>query len=88
MFGKKYNWHKIADSKEELSFESNDLLQIEVNGKQVCIARNKDILSACAYKCPHAGGILGRWFYRCDRNIVCPLHRIINQFTERAQHKW
>jgi nitrite reductase/ring-hydroxylating ferredoxin subunit len=72
---KKYTWNKIADSVDELIFNENNLSQIEVNGKKVCIARNKNNFYACASKCPHAGGILADGFIDAAGNIVCPLHR-------------
>ena len=72
---KKYTWHKIADSIDELSFNENNLLEKEVDGKIICIAKNKDQLLACAQKCPHAGGYMEEGFIDAAGNIVCPIHR-------------
>lgn len=72
---KKYTWHKIADSLNDLSFNDNNLLEIEAGGKMICLARNKDILSACAHKCPHAGGFMEEGYIDAAGNIVCPVHR-------------
>ncbi|MEO7768616.1 MAG: Rieske 2Fe-2S domain-containing protein [Ferruginibacter sp.] len=72
---KSYKWHKIADNIEEISFSSNAMVEIEVAGKSVCIARKNDLLFACAHKCPHAGGILADGYLDATGGIVCPLHR-------------
>ena len=72
---KKYTWHKIADTAAELDFNKDNLLQAEVNGKQICIAQTKSGLQACASKCPHAGGPMADGFIDAVGNIVCPLHR-------------
>jgi nitrite reductase/ring-hydroxylating ferredoxin subunit len=72
---KKYTWHKIADSVEELSFNENNLLETKANGKKFCIARNNDVLFACSNKCPHAGGFMDEGYLDALGNIVCPIHR-------------
>ncbi len=72
---KTYKWHKIADSIDELQLSSEGLLEIEVNGKRICIAFNKDQFFACAAKCPHAGGNMSHGYVDALGNIVCPLHR-------------
>ena len=72
---KKYKWYKIADYENELNFGPNNLLQLDVAGKTVCIAKGRDILYACAHKCPHAGGIIADGFIDALNNVVCPLHR-------------
>lgn len=70
---KKYKWHKIANTESELFFSPNNLLQIEVAGKKICLARGKEIY-ACSAKCPHAGGIIADGFIEQDI-VICPLHR-------------
>jgi nitrite reductase/ring-hydroxylating ferredoxin subunit len=72
---KKYTWHKIADSMDELLFNENNLLEIEVDGKKICVAKNKDVLFACAHKCPHAGGFMDEGYLDATGNIVCSIHR-------------
>ena len=74
MKDKKYKWHKIADTISELNFASNNLLQIEVSGKKICLAKGKQLF-ACAAKCPHAGGIIADGFVNDIDIITCPLHR-------------
>ena len=71
---KKYKWYKIADSADELHFAPNNLLQLDVAGKTICIAKGKR-LYACTAKCPHAGGIIADGFINDSDIITCPLHR-------------
>ena len=71
----KYTWHKIADTVQELQFNENNLLALDVNGKKITLAKINDAIRACAYKCPHAGGILADGFIDAAGNIVCPIHR-------------
>ncbi len=72
---KKYKWHKIADKENELNFGPNGLLQRDIAGRTVCIAKVRNTLYACAHKCPHAGGIIAEGFIDVLNNVVCPLHR-------------
>jgi nitrite reductase/ring-hydroxylating ferredoxin subunit len=75
MAEKKYSWYKIADSQAEIDFAASNLTQLEVNGKQICLALNSNKLYACAHKCPHAGGVMAGGYTDALGNIVCPLHR-------------
>lgn len=75
MAGKKIKWFKVADSKNELQWQSNNMIVAEAGGKKITLARIGDEIFACAYKCPHAGGILADGFVDSMQNIVCPLHR-------------
>ena len=72
---KKYQWFKIADSENELPFPENNLLIVEVNNKKITLAKHNDQIFACAYKCPHASGILAEGYVDVTGNIVCPVHR-------------
>lgn len=72
---KSYNWHKIADSAEELDFSSKGLLAIEVDHKKLCLTLHREQLHACAAKCPHAGGIMADGFMDALGHVVCPIHR-------------
>ncbi|HEY8688989.1 MAG TPA: Rieske 2Fe-2S domain-containing protein [Chitinophagaceae bacterium] len=74
MKDKKYKWHKIANAESELIFPPNNLLQVDVAGKKVCIAKGKE-LYVCTAKCPHAGGIIADGFINDLDVITCPLHR-------------
>jgi nitrite reductase/ring-hydroxylating ferredoxin subunit len=72
---KKFTWHKIADDVAELSSGANNLCEITVANKKICIALHNNTLHACAHKCPHAGGPMADGFVDALGNIVCPLHR-------------
>ena len=72
---KKYQWHKIAESVAEIGFEGNGIKEVLVNNKKACIVLHNNNLSACAQKCPHAGGNLADGYVDVQGNIVCPLHR-------------
>jgi len=64
------NWFKI-----DVFIPNHDFIkQILVNGKKLCLIKDKDECYAIQNTCPHAGGILsGGW---CKNgNIVCPVHR-------------
>jgi nitrite reductase/ring-hydroxylating ferredoxin subunit len=72
---KKYQWHKIADTIDDINFATNGMLEIEINGKKVCVALHNENILACAAKCPHAGGHMSDGYIGALGNIVCPLHR-------------
>lgn len=66
---------KIANSIEEIPFGENNIAEVIVEGKTICIARVNGKLHGCANKCPHASGIMTNGFIDALGNIVCPLHR-------------
>jgi len=70
-----YNWFKIAESSNELAMKNQQLMEIEVSGKNICLVMHEDKLFACAAKCPHAGGKMADGYLDAIGNIVCPLHR-------------
>ena len=72
---KKINWHKISESVDEIRWNVNSLCEIEIGGKQICLARQNEKLFAFVAKCPHAGGFLVNGYVDAMGNIVCPLHR-------------
>lgn len=72
---KLYQWHKIAEHINELSFAENNIAVTEVNGKKVCITIFNNQLFGFAYKCPHAGGFLSEGYIDAVGNVVCPIHR-------------
>lgn len=75
MADKTITWYKIADDAAELAFAANQLLELDVNGKTICLARQDARIRACAAKCPHAGGHMAEGWIDALGNIVCPLHR-------------
>ncbi len=70
----KYLWFKIADAVSELQFGGNSLAIVVVNGKKITLTKHNGLLKACAYACPHSGGILADGYLDGLGNIVCPLH--------------
>ena len=72
---KKYTWHKVANSQAELFFNENNLLQVDVADKKICLSKKENVINACIAKCPHAGGTLADGYIDALGNIVCPLHR-------------
>jgi len=75
MSSKKYSWHKIADHINELDFADNQIAQVRVNGKNLCIGKFKEFVFAFASKCPHAGGPMAQGYIDALGNVVCPIHR-------------
>ncbi|MCY7420613.1 MAG: nitrite reductase (NAD(P)H) small subunit [Chitinophagaceae bacterium] len=75
MAEKKVQWHKVADSINNINWQTNNLAIVDVNGKTINLARTNNKVFACAHKCPHASGILADGFIDATNNIVCPLHR-------------
>ena len=68
-------WIRIAESINEIPFDSNNLVEADADGKTICLARSKDQIYAVAQKCPHSGGFLAQGFVDAMGNVVCPLHR-------------
>ena len=70
---------KIAEHPNELNFASNNLAEVVVHGKKICIARILEVaetkLLACAAACPHAGARMANGTVDSMGNIACPLHR-------------
>lgn len=75
MAEKKYTWHKVADHINEINFADNNIGVVQLQGKKICIGKIKEVISAFAYKCPHAGGLLADGHIDALGNIICPLHR-------------
>lgn len=70
-----YSWIKIADSANELPWQSNQMCIIEADGKKLTLAVKDSQIFAFAHKCPHASGIMADGFIDPAGNVVCPLHR-------------
>jgi nitrite reductase/ring-hydroxylating ferredoxin subunit len=71
---KTYNWIRIAEDTGSFEFNKNQIAQIEVSEKKICIVQTKSGLKACSSKCPHAGGDLSLGFLDKRENIICPVH--------------
>ena len=70
-----YQWHFVAENEEALGFGKYDIVQAEVAGKTICIARLKEKLYAFQSLCPHAGAKMVMGYIDAQGNAVCPLHR-------------
>lgn len=70
----RYQWTKIAESIHEITFAPNNIAQIIIDEKKICLIRTSEGLRACISKCPHAGGELSNGFLDKNGNIVCPVH--------------
>ena len=77
MLEKKYKWYKIAETAAELPFGENNIVQIDIAGKKICVVKTLTGIAACTAKCPHAGGNMAEGFLDKDGNIICPVHRYI-----------
>lgn len=75
MAAKKYTWHKIAESEQEIAPGDNGIGVAEVKGKKICLGKYLDQWYGFAYKCPHAGGLMSEGYIDVAGNVVCPLHR-------------
>lgn len=71
---KKYSWFKIADLEGDIAFNTNNLVEIIVNGKSITFCRHQEKIFAFASKCPHAGGIMAAGWVDIKGNVVCPVH--------------
>jgi nitrite reductase/ring-hydroxylating ferredoxin subunit len=72
---KAYTWHKIAETLEEINFNSNGLAEVTAGGKTICVSLKDNKLQGCAQKCPHASAPMVDGYVDVAGNIVCPLHR-------------
>ena len=68
-------WYKIADSKEAIDGQANNMTVVEAGDKKIALVKLPNKLAACAINCPHAGGSLVNGFVDALGNIVCPLHK-------------
>ena len=68
-------WIKLADSMEEISFGSNNLTEVEADGRRICLGRKDGEVYAFSPKCPHASGYLSEGHIDALGNVVCPIHR-------------
>jgi nitrite reductase/ring-hydroxylating ferredoxin subunit len=72
---KTYQWYKIAESLSDIVFASNQIAEITVAGKKICLVNQSHAVQACYARCPHAGGNFADGYIDALGNLVCPLHR-------------
>ncbi len=68
-------WFKLADTMSAIEWQANDMCIVELNGKEISLAKRGEAIFAFAHKCPHAGGILADGCIKANGTVECPLHR-------------
>ncbi len=69
------HWVLVTDAPASLDWPDNQLLDLEVDGKKITLAKFKEDYFAFAQKCPHASGRMAQGFINPLGQVVCPLHR-------------
>ena len=69
---KKYDWKKIADSTGSIPGLENGIGEIQLDGRDICIAGWAGRWHAFAGICPHAGTPLSEGELDAKGNIICP----------------
>ena len=69
------HWVLITDAPLSLDWPNNQLLDLEMEGKKITLARFKEGYYAFAQKCPHASGRMAQGYINPLGQVVCPLHR-------------
>ena len=68
-------WKLITDAPLTLDWPQNNMMEMEVDGKQFTLAKFQDAYFAFASKCPHASGRMAAGYINPLGQVVCPLHR-------------
>ena len=69
------HWVLITDAPLSLDWPDNQLLDLEVDGKKITLAKFKEYYFAFAQKCPHTSGRMAQGYTNPLGQVVCPLHR-------------
>ena len=69
------HWVLVTDAPLSLDWPDNQLLDLDVDGKKITLAKFKDGFFAFAQKCPHASGRMAQGYINPLGQVVCPLHR-------------
>jgi 3-phenylpropionate/trans-cinnamate dioxygenase ferredoxin subunit len=69
------HWVLITDAPLSIDWPDNQLLDLELDGKKITLAKFKDGYFAFAQKCPHASGRMAQGYINPLGQVVCPLHR-------------
>jgi 3-phenylpropionate/trans-cinnamate dioxygenase ferredoxin subunit len=69
------HWVLVTDAPASLDWPNNQLLDLEVDGKKITLAKFKEGYFAFAQKCPHASGRMAQGYINPLGQVVCPLHR-------------
>jgi len=68
-------WKLITEAPLTLDWPQNNMMELEVDGKQFTLAKFQDTYFAFASKCPHASGRMAAGYINPLGQVVCPLHR-------------
>jgi nitrite reductase/ring-hydroxylating ferredoxin subunit len=71
---RKYHWHKVCASENDLKLEENGIGVVEISGKNVCITRFEGGWYAFPQSCPHAGAPLSLGCIDAKGYVICPHH--------------
>ena len=69
------HWVLVTDAPLSLDWPDNQLLDLEVDGKKITLAKFKEGYFAFVQKCPHASGRMAQGYINPLGQVVCPLHR-------------
>lgn len=68
-------YHLLAADPDLLELNESGMAVVNVQGKNLCVAKFRDEWYAFAAKCPHASGQMHHGFIDAMGHVVCPLHR-------------
>ena len=68
-------WELFTDAPLTIEWPANNLLEIEIAGKKLTLAKWDQHYFAFASKCPHASGKMACGYINPLGQVVCPLHR-------------
>ena len=69
-------WTLISDAPLTLTWPSNNLLNMEIEGLKFTLGKWQDHYYAFASKCPHASGRMDEGHINPLGQVVCPLHHL------------
>ena len=72
---------------EATEFKDGMMKEVEVQGKEILVARVKDKYYAVSNRCPHLGGNLSRGNLE-GTVVTCPLHGSQFDLTEGSVVRW
>ena len=68
-------WHLITDAPLSLDWSSQNMVDLEIAGKKITLAKWQEGYYAFSQKCPHASGRMSAGYINPLGQVVCPLHR-------------
>jgi 3-phenylpropionate/trans-cinnamate dioxygenase ferredoxin subunit len=69
------NWVLVTEFPLSLAFAENGMLEMELEGRKITLAKWEQGYYAFAQKCPHASGRMAAGYINPKGQVVCPLHR-------------